>query len=133
MSVSWHRRKAQVVGEALGLTVPHAAFAPSGQPVWLQLARDSALAARRLVAAKLSLRDLLTPESVQNAMLMHAAVGGSTNLLLHIPAIAAAAGLPRPGVNEFRQANAAVSRFVDCLPNGPVGHPTVRLFLAAVC
>ncbi len=120
---------AQVVGEALGLTVPHAALAPSGQPVWLQLAMDSALAARRLVAAKLSLRDLLTPESVQNAMLMHAAVGGSTNLLLHIPAIAAAAGLPRPGVHEFRQANAAVSRFVDCLPNGPVGIRPCDCFL----
>ncbi len=120
----------QVVAEALGLTVPHAALAPSGQPVWLRIARDSALAAARLVADKRTLRDIVTDEAVANAMLMHAAVGGSTNLLLHIPAIAAAAGLRRPDAEAFRKANSAVSRIVDCLPNGPVGHPTVRLFLA---
>lgn len=120
----------QVVAEALGLTVPHAALAPSGQPIWLRLASDSALAARRLVERGLTLRDIVTDRSVENAMLMHAAVGGSTNLLLHIPAIAAAAGLKRPDADAFRKANAAVSRIVDCLPNGPVGHPTVRLFLA---
>ena len=120
----------QVVAEALGMTMPHAALAPSGQPVWLQLARDSALAVARLVANKQTLRDIVTEDALWNAMLMHAAVGGSTNLLLHIPAIAAAAGLQRPDAEAFRQANAAVSRIVDCLPNGPVGHTTVRLFLA---
>jgi xylonate dehydratase len=112
------------------MTVPHAALAPSGQPVWLRLAHDSALAAQRLIARGLTLRDIVTDAAVENAMLMHAAVGGSTNLLLHIPAIAAAAGLRRPDAEAFRRANAAVSRLVDCLPNGPVGHPTVRMFLA---
>ncbi len=120
----------QVVAEALGMTMPHAALAPSGQPIWLQLARDSAEAAVRLVADKRTLRDILTQAALWNAMLMHAAVGGSTNLLLHIPAIAFAAGLTRPDVAAFREANSAVSRIVDCLPNGPVGHPTVRMFLA---
>ncbi len=120
----------QVVAEALGMTVPHAALAPSGQPIWIQLARDSAEAARSMVATKTTLKDIVTDDAVFNAMLMHAAVGGSTNLLLHIPAIAAAMGLKRPGVKEFREVNALVTRFVDCLPNGPVGHPTVRLFLA---
>ena len=120
----------QVVAEALGMTLPHAALAPSGQPVWLRLARDSALAARRLVANKKTLRDIVTDDALWNAMLMHAAVGGSTNLLIHIPAVAAAAGLKRPDADAFRKANAAVSRIVDCLPNGPVGHPTVRMFLA---
>jgi putative YjhG/YagF family dehydratase len=120
----------QVVAEALGMTMPHAALAPSGQPIWLQLARDSALAVARLVAEKRTLRDIVTKDALWNAMLMHAAVGGSTNLLLHIPAIAAAAGLQRPDAEAFREANAAVSRLVDCLPNGPVGHTTVRLFLA---
>ncbi len=120
----------QVVAEALGMTLPHAALAPSGQPVWLRLARDSALAARRLIERGLTLRDIVTDAALENAMLIHAAVGGSTNLLLHIPAIAAAAGLKRPDADAFRKANAAVSRIVDCLPNGPVGHPTVQLFLA---
>ncbi len=120
----------QVVAEALGMTVPHAALAPSGQSVWLRLAHDSALAAARLIQRGLTLRDIVTDAAIENAMLVHAAVGGSTNLLLHIPAIAAAAGLRRPDAEAFRKANAAVSRLVDCLPNGPVGHPTVRMFLA---
>ena len=120
----------QVVAEALGMTVPHAALAPSGQPIWTQLARDSAMASRQMVERGETLGDILTDDSVFNAMLMHAAVGGSTNLLLHIPAIAAAAGLRRPDAAAFRQVNELVPRFVDCLPNGPVGHPTVRLFLA---
>jgi putative YjhG/YagF family dehydratase len=63
-------------------------------------------------------------------MVVHAAVGGSTNLLLHIPAIAFAAGLPRPTVEDWNEVNRSVPRFVDVLPNGPANHPTVRLFLA---
>ncbi len=120
----------QVVAEALGMTVPHAALAPSGQPIWTQLARDSAEASRMMVARNESLRDVLTADALYNAMLIHAAVGGSTNLLLHIPAIAAAAGLQRPDAHAFREINKLVPRFVDVLPNGPVGHPTVRMFLA---
>lgn len=120
----------QVVAEALGMTVPHAALAPSGQPIWTKLAKDSADASIQMVERGESLRDILTEDAVYNAMLVHAAVGGSTNLLLHIPAIAAAAGLPRPDAKAFREINQLVPRFVDCLPNGPVGHPTVRLFLA---
>ncbi|MDE0862414.1 MAG: YjhG/YagF family D-xylonate dehydratase [Rubripirellula sp.] len=120
----------QVVAEALGMTVPHAALAPSGQPIWTQLARDSADAAREMVARSETLSDILTKDAFFNAMLIHAAVGGSTNLLLHIPAIAAAAGIERPNASAFREINQLVPRFVDCLPNGPVGHPTVRLFLA---
>ena len=121
---------AQVVAEALGMTVPHAALAPSGQPIWMQLARDSADASRDMHANGLSMADILTSDAVYNAMLIHAAVGGSTNLLIHIPAFAAAAGLDRPTADDFRHVNSLVPRFVDCLPNGPVGHPTVRLFLA---
>ncbi|MGB7344481.1 MAG: YjhG/YagF family D-xylonate dehydratase [Pirellulaceae bacterium] len=121
---------AQVVAEALGMTVPHAALAPSGQPLWLQMARDSADASRDMVDRGVSMADILTDDAIFNAMLIHAAVGGSTNLLLHIPAIAAAAGLKRPDAEAFRKVNQMVPRFVDCLPNGPNGHPTVRMFLA---
>jgi putative YjhG/YagF family dehydratase len=63
-------------------------------------------------------------------MVTHAAFGGSTNLLLHIPAIAHAAGLPRPTVADWQRLNRQVPRLVDALPNGPVGHPTVQVFLA---
>jgi putative YjhG/YagF family dehydratase len=120
----------QVVGEALGLSLPHAALAPSGQPLWLDLARRSARALARLSARRLTTRDILTEASLRNAMTVHAAFGGSTNLLLHIPAVAYSAGLRRPTVDDWAAVNRQVPRLVDALPNGPVGHPTVRVFLA---
>ncbi len=120
----------QVVAEALGLSLPHSALAPSGQPIWLDAAHRSALALVALEQSGIKLRDILTDAAIRNAMVVHAACGGSTNLLLHVPAIAHAAGLRRPTVADWQQANLRVPRFVDCLPNGPVGHPTVRLFLA---
>ncbi len=120
----------QVVGEALGLSLPHSALAPSGQPVWLDLARRSARALHQLDEQRLVMRDLLTPASIENAMVLHAAFGGSTNLLLHIPAIAHAAGLKPPTVDDWIAVNHRVPRLVSVLPNGPVHHPTVRVFLA---
>lgn len=120
----------QVVAEALGLSLPHSALAPSGQPVWLDLARRSARAVMELRERAWRTRDILTPQAIANAMTVHAAFGGSTNLLLHIPAIAHAAGLPRPTVNEWREINRRTPRLVDALPNGPRNHPTVRVFLA---
>ena len=120
----------QVVGEALGLSLPHTALAPSGQPIWLDAARRSAKALWNLSMRGLKLRDILTDAAVRNAMVVHAACGGSTNLLLHIPAIAFAAGLRRPTVDDWNKVNRSVPRFVDVLPNGPMNHVTVRVFLA---
>jgi putative YjhG/YagF family dehydratase len=120
----------QVVGEALGLALPHSALAPSGQPVWIDMAVRSAQALVALEARGLASKDILTSTSVRNAMVVHAAFGGSTNLLLHIPAIAHAAGLPRPSVEQWIEVNRRVPRLVSVLPNGPVHHPTVRVFLA---
>ncbi len=120
----------QVVSEALGLSVPHSALAPSGQPVWLDTACRSTRALLRLEERKLSIRDILVQASIQNAMVVHAAFGGSTNLLLHIPAIAHAAGLKPPTVDDWIAVSRRVPRLVSVLPNGPVHHPTVRVFLA---
>ncbi|HTU22406.1 MAG TPA: YjhG/YagF family D-xylonate dehydratase [Gemmataceae bacterium] len=121
---------AQVVGEALGLSLPHSALAPSGQPIWLDMARRSARALVQLQTRNIHIRHILTDAAVRNAMVIHAAFGGSTNLLLHIPAIAYHAGLRRPTVEDWNDVNRRVPRLVDALPNGPVGHPTVRVFLA---
>src|SRR5437667_9011320 len=118
----------QVIGEALGLTLPHAALAPSGQPVWFDMARRSARALVAPDARRIPARDIVTDAAVRNAMTVHAAFGGSTNLLLHLPAIAHAAGLRRPSVDDWISVNRRVPRLVDTLPNGP--HPTVRCFLA---
>jgi len=121
---------AQVVGEALGLSLPHSALAPSGQPIWLDMARRSARALVSLDARGLATSDVVTDAAVRNAMMVHAAFGGSTNLLLHLTAVAHAAGLRRPVVEDWIDVNRRVPRLVDVLPNGPRNHPTVRVFLA---
>ena len=120
----------QVVAEAMGMAVPHSALAPSGQPVWLDIATRSADAVVAMKQNGLALKDILTPAAFKNAMALHAAFGGSTNLLLHIPAIAYCAGIERPTVDDWSAINKAVPRIVDVLPNGPTHHPTVRVFLA---
>lgn len=120
----------QVVAEALGMTVPHAALAPSGQPIWMEMARQSAKALWDMSQKKMTLADVLTEDSFHNCLAVHAACGGSTNLLLHIPAVAFAAGIKRPSIDDWAAINRQIPRFVDVLPNGPMNHPTVRLFLA---
>ena len=120
----------QVVAEALGMTVPHAALAPSGQPIWRDLAIRSAKALRQLAHNGITTRSILTDAAIKNAMVVHAAFGGSTNLLLHIPAIAFTAGLTRPTVEDWSAINRRVPRLVSVLPNGPSYHPTIRVFLA---
>jgi putative YjhG/YagF family dehydratase len=120
----------QVVAEALGMALPHSALAPSGEPVWLELGSRSAIALRRLHALGMTTSAIVTDRAIENAMLVHAAFGGSTNLLLHIPAIAHAAGLRQPSVDDWVRVNRATRRLVDALPNGPRGHPTVQVFMA---
>jgi putative YjhG/YagF family dehydratase len=120
----------QVIGEALGMSLPHSALSPSGQPVWTDMAVRSARAVCALEKQGRTMKEILTSASIRNAMTVHAAVGGSTNLLLHIPAIAHAAGLARPTVEDWIAINRQVPRIVDVLPNGPTHHPTVRVFLA---
>jgi len=120
----------QVVAEGLGLALPHSALAPSGEPSWLELGRRSALALLRLHGLGIPVARILTPRAIENAMLVHAAFGGSTNLLLHIPAIAHAAGLRPPTVDDWIRVNRATPRLVDALPNGPRGHPTVQVYMA---
>ena len=120
----------QVVAEALGMAPAHSALAPSGQPVWLEIAVRAARMVNAMGAAGMRMRDVLTDKAVRNAMTVHAAFGGSTNLLLHVPAVAHAAGLKRPVVEDWREVNRRTPRLVSVLPNGPVHHPTVRVFLA---
>jgi putative YjhG/YagF family dehydratase len=120
----------QVVGEAMGMSLTHSALAPSGQAVWLDMARRSARAVLRLEAAGLTMNRVLTDASIANAMVVHAAFGGSTNLILHVPAIAHAAGLRRPTAADWTRINREIPRIVDALPNGPRYFPTVQVFMA---
>lgn len=120
----------QVVAEAMGLALPHSALVPSGQPLWEDIGRQSARAILHQIEVKITSKDILTDAAIHNAMVVHAAFGGSTNLLLHIPAIAHAAKLNVPAVDDWIQVNHEVPRLVSVLPNGPEYHATVRVFLA---
>lgn len=120
----------QVIGEALGLSLPHSALAPSGQPIWLDMARRSAKALVAMQKRGIVTKHVLTDAAFKNALAVFAAFGGSTNLLLHTPAVAFHAGVKRPTVDDWTAVNRKVPRLVDALPNGPIGHPTVRVFLA---
>jgi xylonate dehydratase len=120
----------QVIAEALGLALPHSALGPSGQPIWLDAARRSARAILRMRQLSMGTSDVLTDASINNAMVVHAAFGGSTNLLLHVPAIAHAAKLRRPIAADWAHVNRQVPRLVDALPNGPGNYATVQVFLA---
>ena len=120
----------QVIGEALGLSLPHTALAPSGHAIWLDAATRSARALMRMAQMRMGVADVLSEAAVRNAMVLHAAFGGSTNLLIHLPAIAFSAKLARPTVEDWAAVNRQVPRLVDALPNGPRGFATVQVFLA---
>src|SRR4051812_40415310 len=120
----------QVVAEALGMTLGHAALAPSGHPIWLDMAKRSAASLMRLEQRGVTMRNILTDGALQNAMVTHAAFGGSTNLILHLTAVAHAAGLRRPTAADWTDVSRRVPRLVDALPNGPKHHPTVQVFQA---
>ena len=120
----------QVVAEALGLALPHTALGPSGQAIWLDSAKRSSRAMLRMNELGLATKNILTDAALHNAMVLHAAFGGSTNLLLHIPAIAYSAKLKRPIAADWARINRQVPRIVDALPNGPNNYATVQVFLA---
>ncbi len=120
----------QVVAEAFGMALPHSALCPSGEEVWLDMARRSARALLNLSLKNIPLNRILTQESLENAMLVFAAFGGSTNMLLHIPAVAHEAGLKIPELKDWTRINKQVPRLVDALPNGPNNFPTVHVYAA---
>jgi putative YjhG/YagF family dehydratase len=120
----------QVIGEALGLSLPHSALAPSGADIWRDMARRSGAAVVTLEKRGITTKDILTDAAFENALAVHAAFGGSTNLIMHLPAIAHQAGVTRPNVDDWRRVNALVPRLVDALPNGPRHYATVQVFLA---
>ena len=120
----------QVVAEALGMALGHSALAPSGHPIWADMARRSARALMTLEANGIAMDRILTDGAVNNALAIHAAFGGSMNLILHLPAVAHAAGLRRPTAQDWAHAARQVPRLVDALPNGPRHFATVQVFLA---
>lgn len=78
----------QVMGEALGLTLPHAALVPANMKFAGNMAKKSGRTLAMLIDRQLTPSMILTKEALHNAIVIHSAIGGSTNALLHLPAIA---------------------------------------------
>jgi dihydroxy-acid dehydratase len=83
----------QVMAEALGLALPGSALTPAPLARLLRYARATGKAAVGLIQANLTARRILTRDAFENAIILHAATGGSTNALLHLPVIAREAGV----------------------------------------
>lgn len=83
----------QVLAEALGLALPGSALVPQPLTKLLRYARAAGKQVVRLIAEDLTPRRILTREAFENAIVVHAAIGGSTNALLHLPVIAREAGI----------------------------------------
>ncbi len=78
----------QIMAEALGLTLPGTALLPAGSPELAEAAKEAGALAARLAVQGLTARQMVTEKSFENAVIIHAAISGSTNTLLHLPAIA---------------------------------------------
>ncbi|HZQ29017.1 MAG TPA: dihydroxy-acid dehydratase [Acidimicrobiales bacterium] len=107
----------QVLSEVLGLALPHTAVAPANGDLILQRARDAGEAVVAHLRAGRTSRHMLTEQAFENAIMIHAAVGGSTNFLLHLPAIAAEAGVPF-SLARLQELNDAIPFLVDARPTG---------------
>ena len=83
----------QIMAEALGLMLPGSALMPATSPDLKEVAHEAGLRAVEMAKERVTARDIVTRESFENAILVHAAISGSTNSLLHIPAIAHEFGL----------------------------------------
>jgi dihydroxy-acid dehydratase len=83
----------QVMAEALGLALPGSALTPAPLAKLLRFARATGKAIVGLIEANLTSHSILTRDAFENAIILHAATGGSTNALLHLPVIAREAGV----------------------------------------
>ena len=108
----------QIMAEALGLALPGSALMPATSPDLLAFAREAGAQAVKL-ATMLGMRpsEMITMDSFENAILVHAAVSGSTNCLLHIPAIAHEFGLEVTG-DTFDRLHRNARYLLDVRPAG---------------
>src|SRR5215467_12780500 len=107
----------QVLAEALGLALPGSALVPEPLTKLLRYARAAGKQVLRLLAEELTPRRILTREAFENAIVMHAAIGGSTNALLHLPEIAREAGV-EVTIDDFDRIHRDVPVLADVMTTG---------------
>ena len=108
----------QIMAEALGLALPGSALMPATSPDLLDFAREAGRQAVKLALTPgMKPSDIVTMESFENAILVHAAISGSTNCLLHIPAIAHEFGIEITG-DTFDRLHRGAHYLLDVRPAG---------------
>ena len=103
--------------EALGLSLPYSSSTPAEDPAKADECRRAGAAVYALLERDLKPRDILTRQAFENALTMIMAVGGSTNAVLHLLAIAKAAGVPLE-LADFQRASDRVPLLADLKPSG---------------
>lgn len=113
----------QMLAEALGMALPGSALAPPHCFETARLAREAGRRVVEMVREDLKSGEVLTKKAFENAIVLHAAIGGSTNALLHLPAIAGEAGV-KITLRDFARINREVPFILDARPSGkhPVSH-----------
>ncbi len=108
----------QIMAEALGLALQGSALMPATSPDLLNFAREAGeLAVKLALTENMRPSDIVTMDSFENAILVHAAVSGSTNCLLHIPAIAHELGIEITG-ETFDKLHRNARYILDVRPAG---------------
>ncbi len=107
----------QVMSEALGLALPGSALLPATCRELRDMAYRAGRQAVELARAGVTARDIVTKQSFENAIMVHAAISGSTNAILHLPAIAHEFGV-RLDADDFERIHKDARYILDVRPAG---------------
>lgn len=117
----------QCMAEALGMALPGSALAPATMRDILDYARASGRQIMELVEKKIRPSMIMTPAAFRNAIIVHSAIGGSTNATMHLPSIAAELGMDLP-IELFDEINHKVPHIGNIMPSGK--HQTESFWFA---
>ncbi len=117
----------QILAEAMGMCLPGAALLPAGYMVQKRLARQSGIAALRLFDKRITTDRIISQAALENALVVHAAIGGSTNAMLHLPVIAKQLGLTY-SLDKVAEINNRVPFILNVRPSGM--HPSNLIWAA---
>ena len=107
----------QCIAEALGMTLPGAALAPATMRDIIQYARYAGRKIMELVEKDITASKIMTPAAFKNAIIVHSAIGGSTNATIHLPSIARELGYDLP-IELFDEINHQVTHLGNIFPSG---------------
>ena len=107
----------QCIAEALGMTLPGAALAPATMRDIIQYARYAGRKIMELVEKNITASKIMTPAAFKNAIIVHSAIGGSTNATIHLPSIARELGYDLP-IELFDEINHQVPHLGNINPSG---------------